>query len=361
MSTANTGSIPSYRTAVRLSPHTDGTGGRTGHLKGTSATSENAITREKYLKELDSIRPFEVSPLTFFANDFEIPCDIRLKAVDKARTLSLMAFPGWDDIGQLAVLEKLDPYDVRAAKNELISLSTTTRARKRILEISSSVQGPRPADKVEILGDPGVGTVYFLKQVHPRDNGTSAQVAPEEISACQNLIWKNLKLLSPRYVAAEGWDRDESPSRFYAKREKNKQYLTAFPNGFQNVINKVQEEFLMGFTGDLCYGMENPHVPFISAEDPAIDKEQTSISDPVTSGKIRMAEKAISTRREEYVSDRIKEIFRRSPGSSVALIFGMAHQFKYWFEDINPMLISIACVDPDRYALNQAKLLSKCL
>lgn len=185
--------------------------------------------------------------------------------------------------------------------------------------------------RVDLEGDPEIGTLIFIRQSHlelrfkgGRDDDTDHLI---ETLFYQAEIYDLLSELKPKHLFSEGLSRDFPPSQ----REELQQYFNELNKPWQKHLAKFKDErvkqrFLLTVNGADRYYAAN------TEEDIFLHKVQTQ-EQSEQHKKIKIDEadmsfwKFIINTREEWATREIINFFRDNPGETAVLVFGGAHSF----------------------------------
>lgn len=239
-------------------------------------------------------------------------------------------------------------------------------------------------ERIEIEGDPKIGTVYFVRQFHRH---RLAMAINREVGEYQLAILRELTERKPAHVFKESLTEDLSPQeladplgRYTSKEHRASQenVRKAF-EGQWSVTNSVQRGYIGKLGADLVYGLINPGV--------SLHKTWTQDEETEFYNRMRPAYKAAEARMQEaekkhreenearvtgyyswqgnvedYYTDeerklwqwlkrdfrescaiqQIRNFLREHPGESVTLVYGGAHTFCAFNEEKEkPVVISV--------------------
>lgn len=229
--------------------------------------------------------------------------------------------------------------------------------------IAFSISGTKPelsettgrVETTEIVGDPSVGSILYIKQIHPlaedvinaSQPGFNGELKANiktvlTIGEYQYCILLELNRIKPKHLFVEG---HYTLSRGVEK-EKEKRFAEVvykfFPNGWEKKKpTPEQKRFL--------YLLQAYRIYLVLSPETKIHKTESLEQVTACMEEFRKTELEVNNirelrtvcEREKYVVNRIKSFLKEFPKEQVVLIFGAEHVFHDYFLDIKPVFKTI--------------------
>lgn len=197
--------------------------------------------------------------------------------------------------------------------------------------------------RTEIEGDPKIGTIIYVRQLHqPPPNNPITKDELKEIAAYQYDIIDFLRERKAEHLFEEGQTEDIPPGKFLEFKLKNS-LESGFEHFIQSLFRKkkeaiVAEEFeLVAEQGSNFYAVLNPKATLHKTFTPEQKEERERL-------RQTKSEEEIRDKREGWAVAQVKEFLEHNPGATIYLVYGGSHEFQDDFLkwEKPPVLVSIA-------------------
>lgn len=208
--------------------------------------------------------------------------------------------------------------------------------------------------EVENEGDPSVGTIHYIRQLH---KDLFSDSVDSKTAMYQYNILKELDALGYNHIFAEGNTEDT-----YSRGTWVTEFIKEdFNDGIPEKPNAEQLRNLYLYGAASVYAVINPDVVLHKADDYSANSRAVfRIIASVLSGEVidpgdETLKRDMDIDREQAAIESLSGYLSEHPGDSVVLIYGGAHEFKdNLTSDFNPRLYCISFVLPATQAIKTA-------